>query len=161
MKTRLLSSSEGRREWALVMDAGDEAVAELAAFARGNALGAAHFTGIGAFSGLTVAWFDLGARKYRPVRLPEQVEVLSLVGDVARGKDGPSVHAHVCVAKRDATAHGGHLLEARVQPTLEVILVESPSHLVKTFRPEVGLALIDPLKGPAVPAAPSQPKPFK
>jgi uncharacterized protein len=59
-------------------------------------------------------------------------------------KDGqPTVHAHVVVGKADGTAHGGHLMEAHVRPTLEVILVESPSFLQRTMDPESGLALID------------------
>ena len=73
----------------------------------------------------------------------EQVEVLSLVGDIALKDNGePEVHAHVVVGKADGTAHGGHLLEAHVRPTLEVIVVESPIHLQRKFDPETKLALI-------------------
>jgi predicted DNA-binding protein with PD1-like motif len=39
---------------------------------------------------------------------------------------------------------GGHLLEAHVRPTLEVVLTESPRHLHKRKDPESGLALIVP-----------------
>jgi len=47
------------------------------------------------------------------------------------------------VGKPDGAAHGGHLLEAHVRPTLELILTESPRHLQKRHDPESGLALID------------------
>ncbi len=61
-----------------------------------------------------------------------------------RRKDGePQVHVHVSVAKRDGTAHGGHLLEGHVWPTLEVLVTESPTALAKRHDPETGLALID------------------
>jgi hypothetical protein len=36
----------------------------------------------------------------------------------------------------------GHLGEAHVRPTLEVIVTESPAHLRKKKYPESGLALI-------------------
>ncbi len=69
--------------------------------------------------------------------------MLSLVGDVALTTKGqPKVHAHVVVGQSDGTAHGGHLLEAHVRPTLEVILTESPQHLQRVHDPETGLALI-------------------
>ena len=68
--------------------------------------------------------------------------MLSLIGNVALVGDEPKVHAHVVVGKRDGTAHGGHLLEASVWPTLEVILVESPEHLRRKMDKETGLALI-------------------
>jgi len=72
----------------------------------------------------------------------EQVELLSLIGDVVEKEGEPLVHAHAVVGKRDGTAHGGHLLQARVRPTCELVLTESPAHLRKEFDPVVGVALI-------------------
>jgi predicted DNA-binding protein with PD1-like motif len=72
------------------------------------------------------------------------VELVSLVGDIALHNGKPQVHAHVVVAKADGTAHGGHLLEARVRPTCEVILTESPHHLQKQVDPGSGVPLIRP-----------------
>lgn len=143
MKSKLLSESDGRREWALVFDSGDEVMTKLKRFAKAENLVAAHLTGIGAFESVTVAWFDLKKQAYQPIEIGEQVEALSLIGDVAEAEGKPSVHAHICVAKRDGSAHGGHLQRGIVRPTLEVIVVESPAHLRKSFRPEFGLALID------------------
>jgi predicted DNA-binding protein with PD1-like motif len=143
MTSTLLSNISERREWVLVFDAGDDVTGQLETFARREHLAAAHFSGIGAFSRVTVGWFDLDAHSYRPIEINEQVEVLSLAGDVADKDGAPAVHAHIVVAKRDGTAHGGHLLGGRVMPTLEVIVTESPAHLRKSFRPEFGIALID------------------
>jgi predicted DNA-binding protein with PD1-like motif len=57
--------------------------------------------------------------------------------------DRPKVHAHVVVGRQDGQAYGGHLLAARVRPTLEVILVQPPAYLRRRFDPASGLALID------------------
>ncbi len=143
MKSTLLDAT-GPKTWALIFDKGDEPVAGLTAFAKAHKLGAAHFTAIGAFSDVTLGYFDRAAKDYRKIPLREQVEVLSLIGDVALDKDEPKVHAHVVIGRADGEARGGHLLEAHVWPTLEVILVESPRHLRKRHDPETGLALIDP-----------------
>ena len=143
MKSTLLAAA-GPRTWALIFDKGDEPVAGLTAFAKAQKLGAAHFTAIGAFSDVTLGYFDRAKRDYKKIPLHEQVEVLSLLGDVALDKSEPKVHAHVVVGRADGEARGGHLLEAHVWPTLEVVLVESPRHLRKRHDPETGLALIDP-----------------
>jgi predicted DNA-binding protein with PD1-like motif len=143
MKSTLLDAT-GPRTWALIFDKGDEPVAGLTAFAKAQKLGAAHFTAIGAFSEVTLGYFDRAKRDYKKIPLHEQVEVLSLIGDVALDKGEPKVHAHVVVGRADGEARGGHLLEAHVWPTLEVVLVESPRHLRKRHDPETGLALIDP-----------------
>jgi uncharacterized protein len=143
MKSTLLDAT-GPRTWVLIFDKGDEPVAGLTAFAKAQKLGAAHFTAIGAFSDVTLGYFDRAKRDYKKIPLHEQVEVLSLLGDVALDKGEPKIHAHVVVGRADGEARGGHLLEAHVWPTLEVVLVESPRHLRKRHDPETGLALIDP-----------------
>ncbi len=143
MKSTLIDAT-GPKTWALIFDKGDEPVAGLTAFAKAQKLGAAHFTAIGAFSDVTLGYFDRAKRDYKKIPLHEQVEVLSLLGDVALDKGEPKVHAHVVVGRADGEARGGHLLEARVWPTLEVVLTESPRHLRKRHDPETGLALIDP-----------------
>jgi hypothetical protein len=70
------------------------------------------------------------------------VELLSLIGDIALKDGKPQVHAHVVVSKSDGSAHGGHLLEAVVRPTCELILTESPAELRKEIDPSSGIALI-------------------
>jgi predicted DNA-binding protein with PD1-like motif len=137
-----LLHQDGERTYALVFDTGDEVVGELRRFAREEGLTASHFTALGAFREVTLGYFDLAQKEYLPIEIAEQVEVVSLVGDVALADEQPQIHAHVVVAKRDGTAHGGHLLRAYVRPTLELVLVESPAFLRREYDPATGLALI-------------------
>ena len=113
MKSTVLEAG-GARTWALIFDKGDEPVSGLTAFAKSQGLGGAHFTAIGAFSEVTLGYFDRKARDYKKIPLREQVEVLSLIGDVALDRGEPKVHAHVVVGRADGEARGGHLLDARV-----------------------------------------------
>ena len=76
------------------------------------------------------------------IPLREQVEVASLLGDIAEADGKPALHLHIVVGRRDGSEMAGHLGEAHVRPTLEVILTESPAHLRKRHDPESGLALI-------------------
>lgn len=143
MKARLLNKSRGQKTFVVVFDAGDEAMAGLTDFARQHDVSAAHFTAIGALSGATLAFFDVAQKEYRKMAVSEQVEVLSLAGNVALHDGKPKVHAHVVLGKADGTAHGGHLVEGHVRPTLEVVLIESPRHLRRRFDDSTGLALLD------------------
>jgi predicted DNA-binding protein with PD1-like motif len=128
--------------WAVVLDRGDETVETLERFAREQGLSASSFTAIGAFSDATVGWFDPERNEYAEIPVPEQVEVLALAGDVATSAGEPAVHAHVVLGRRDGTALGGHLLRGVVNPTLEVVLTESPAQLRKRVDERTGLALI-------------------
>lgn len=143
MKQKLITDADERTH-VLILETGDEVVAVLQDFCRQQNLSAARFTAIGAFSRATLAYFDWESKEYEPIPVDEQVEVLVLAGDVGLQEDGtPKIHAHVVVGKRDGSAHGGHLVEAHVRPTLEVMLIEAPGHLRRRHDPESGLALID------------------
>ena len=129
--------------YVVVCDPGDEAVSVLTQFAQAEDLEAAQITAVGGFERATVGWFDRATRDYRHIRVDEQCELLSLVGDVAEGEDGPILHVHAVLGLSDGTTRGGHLLEGRVFPTLEAIVTETPAELRRVLRPELGIALID------------------
>jgi predicted DNA-binding protein with PD1-like motif len=142
MKSKVIEDADDIA-YVVVCDPGDEAFATLTQFARAQDLEAAQITAVGAFSRAVVGWFDPAAKQYRRIPVDEQCEVLSLIGDVAEGPDGPSVHVHVVLGLSDGTTRGGHLLEGQVFPTLEVIIREAPAQLRKVLNPGIGIALID------------------
>ena len=143
MKSKLIQDGQ-LKTFALVFDTGEEVVAGLLQFAQGHKLTGAHLTAIGAFERVTLGFFDVAKNDYRRIAIQEQVELMSLVGNIAQDDSGdPKLHAHVVVGKSDGSAHGGHLLDAYVRPTMEVIVVEAPQHLRRTMRGEFGLALLD------------------
>jgi predicted DNA-binding protein with PD1-like motif len=142
MKSKLLNEAS-ERTFALIYETGDEVVSLLKQFAKENKPRSAHFTAIGAFRDVVLAYFDWETKQYQKIPVNEQVEVLSLAGDIAWTEDGkPAVHAHVVVGRSDGTTRGGHLMEAHVRPTLELILTESPRHLERKHDPQTGLTLI-------------------
>lgn len=141
MKSKLITD-EREKTFVLIFETGDEVTAGLLDFAQQHKLAAAHFTAIGAFQDLTLGYFDWQRKEYEKIPVREQVEVLSLVGNIVETEKGPKLHAHVVVGKRDGSAHGGHLVDAHVRPTLEVMLVESPNHLQRRHDDASGLALI-------------------
>ena len=144
MRAKQIHEERGQKTFALVFDPGDEFMSELMSFAEDNVLTAASLTAIGAFGSATLGYFDMEKKEYEEIPVDEQVEVLSLIGDIAPKEDGePQVHAHVVVGRADGTTRGGHLIEAHVRTTLEVIITESPEHLQRRTDEETGLALID------------------
>jgi uncharacterized protein len=142
MKTKLLHEHQGARTYAVVFDTDDEVSEGLLRFAKENEITGASFTAIGAFRRATLAFFDLDTNEYERIPVDEQVEVLTLAGNIGRHEGEPKVHAHVVVGKRDGTTRGGHLLDAHVRPTLEVVVTETPEHLRRVEDPATGLPLI-------------------
>ena len=141
MRAKLINDAH-ERTYALIFDKGDEVVSTLESFAVEHELTASRMTAIGAFSQVTLGYFNWETKEYDRIEVAEQVEVLSLIGDIATKGDGIKLHAHVVVGRHDGSTRGGHLLHAIVRPTLEVLLIESPSYLRRETDPESGLALI-------------------
>ena len=141
MKSKLLADAK-EKTFVLIFETGDEAASGILRFAKENNLAASHFTAIGGFKEVVLGYFEMDKKQYKHIPVHEQVEVLSLLGDIALEKGEPKLHAHAVVGTSDGSARGGHLIKAVVRPTLEVILTESPVHLRREFDETSGLALI-------------------
>jgi predicted DNA-binding protein with PD1-like motif len=142
MQSKLLNA-DPPVTYAVVLETGDEAMQLLGEFVRTEEVDAASITGIGAFSRAVLGYFDWQSKSYRQIPVEEQVEVVSLIGDVAVADGVPTLHVHAVLGKADGSVVGGHLLEGQVRPTLEVILIQQPSYLRKIKDPVSGLALIE------------------
>jgi predicted DNA-binding protein with PD1-like motif len=142
MKSKTIKEN-ANRVFVLILDEGEEAFKTITEFANREKIDGASVTAIGAFSEAKVGWFDLAARKYKPIAVNEQCEVLSLIGDIAQGDDGKaSLHLHAVLGLQDGSLRGGHFMSGAVQPTLEVTITETIEHLRRRKRPDLGIALI-------------------
>jgi predicted DNA-binding protein with PD1-like motif len=127
----------------VVLDAKEEAFSTLAGFATTEGLTAASVTAIGALEKATVGWFDFASRSYLKIPIDEQCEVLSLLGDIATDDNGKaSLHLHAVLGLQGGSTRGGHFLDGIVRPTLEAVIVETPAHLRRRHRQDLGIALI-------------------
>jgi predicted DNA-binding protein with PD1-like motif len=68
-----------------------------------------------------------------------------MIGDIAVDEeDKKSLHLHAVLGLSDGSTRGGHFMEGHVRPTLEVVVRETPAHLRRRKKPDLGIALIDP-----------------
>jgi uncharacterized protein len=144
MQVQLLNPGEPTKHYAVIFYQGDEAFSGLLEFAEKYHVTSAHFTAIGALNGATVGWFDPQRKMYKKIPIEGQVEVISMIGDIALYQGKPVVHTHMVVGTSDGTTRGGHVLDAYVSPTLEVMVTVDPATMQKRFDPETDLTLIDP-----------------
>jgi predicted DNA-binding protein with PD1-like motif len=144
MQVQLLNPGGPTKQYAVIFYQGDEAFSGLLEFAENYHVTSAHFTAIGALDGATVGWFDPHRKMYKKIPINGQHEVIGMSGDIALYQGRPVVHTHMVVGNPDGTTYGGHVLEAFVSPTLEVMLTVDPATMQKRFDPSTDLTLIDP-----------------
>ena len=143
MKSRLIHETEGLRTLVAVLETGDEVSHSLQRLAESERLSAAQVTAIGAFREAVLTYWDWDTKAYHDIPVDEQVEVLSLNGDITLDPSGrPKLHLHTVLGRRDGSTIGGHLKSAHVRPTLEVMVTEAPAHLRRQEDAESGLPLI-------------------
>lgn len=146
MEVKLLKDSPDEKVYTVVFHKGDEALSGLVDFAQRYKVGDAHFTAIGAVSSATLGWLDLSQKLYVAIPVKEQVEVASLVGDIATFQNKPVVHMHCVLAKRTGETVGGHIWELHVDPTLEVFVTVNRTPLEKRPDAASGMKFIDPTR---------------
>lgn len=126
------------------LEAEEEAISSLRSWAMEQNVGFAVLWAIGAMRRATLGYFDTTAAVYRHIPVEEQVEVVSMTGNIARGEDdAPIVHAHVVLGRADGSTVGGHLIEGRVFPMLEVVVRVFPEPVYRRADPATGLTLWD------------------
>jgi predicted DNA-binding protein with PD1-like motif len=143
MRSKLLHELQGVKTFMLAFSTGDHVTDEILAFAARQKIGAAYLSGVGGLREVTLAYFDWTTKEYKPIPIREQVELVSFIGNLSMAEGKPKLHAHVVIGRADGSAMGGHLLDAVVRPTLELVLVESPVTLVRVQDEESRLPLLD------------------
>jgi predicted DNA-binding protein with PD1-like motif len=144
MKVRLLNPGEATKQYVVIFYQGDEAFSGMVEFAEQYHVTSAHFTAIGAVNGATLGWFDPQRKMYKKIPVNGQHELIGMSGDIALYQGKPVVHTHMVLGSPDGTTLGGHVLDASVSPTLEVMVTDDPVTMQKRFDPATDLTLIDP-----------------
>jgi uncharacterized protein len=121
------------KQYAAIFYQGDEAFSGLLEFAEKYHVTSAHFTAIGALSGATLGWFDPQRKMYKKIPINGQNEVIGMSGDIALYQGKPVVHTHMVVGTSDGTTRAGHVLDAYVSPTLEVMVTVDPVAMQRRF----------------------------
>jgi predicted DNA-binding protein with PD1-like motif len=125
---RTLTKKGEHRTYVLVLQPGEEVIKALGDFAKQEAIETASFTAIGGFEGFTLGFYNLQTGGFDEIPFHEdQVEVLSLSGEITRVNDVPNVHGHTVLGRRDGTTRGGHLLRGVTRPIL-IVNVEELAH---------------------------------
>jgi predicted DNA-binding protein with PD1-like motif len=122
---------------------GEEIHSALREFARAERIDAAGVEGIGAIYDAVIGYFDRDAREYLRKSIPEEMEIVSLSGNLSIKESEPLAHLHVVLGGRNYEAVAGHLFEGRTGATCEIIVRPLAGFVRRTLDPATGLYLLD------------------
>ncbi|MBI3485777.1 DNA-binding protein [Candidatus Daviesbacteria bacterium] len=72
--------------------------------------------GIGALSQVTIGYYKLATKNYHFQDFSGDLEVTSLIGNIALLKDKPMIHLHINISDESFKVYGGHLKEGVIGP---------------------------------------------
>jgi predicted DNA-binding protein with PD1-like motif len=144
MQAKLVKDAPDEQVYSIVFYKGDEVLSGLTDFAIAHKISDAHFTAIGAVSSATLAWLNLPKKMYHRIPVTQQVEVVSLIGDIATYNGVPVVHMHTVLCRSDGSTIGGHVFELNTDPTVELFMTVNTTGLKKKADDASGMKLIDP-----------------
>jgi uncharacterized protein len=121
---------------------GEPVIGSLVTLARDPGLPGATLHAIGAVNHVRLGFFRPEERRYETREFHENLEVLSLIGNLAHGDQGPILHAHASLGRSDLSVIGGHLFEATVSVTLEVFVTPTAARLERSLDPRFDLRLL-------------------
>lgn len=124
------------------IESGEHVAASLLAWLKAEGIGYATMTGLGAVSAATVSYWNATTREYEQHRLDEQMEVVSLIGNVSIKDGEPFTHIHVTLGRRDLSIVGGHFNDATVHPNLELWVRPEAQAIERTLDESCGLYLM-------------------
>ena len=89
---------------------GQDLLQSIEFFCHHNQIRCATLTGIGAVEKATFGVYNQKTKKYAKINLSQDLEILSLNGNISLFDDQPMVHGHIMFADIEGKAHGGHLM---------------------------------------------------
>lgn len=128
--------------YALRFDKGEEVISLLTEFARENNISFASFTLIGASKEVTLSYYNLETKSYEDKTISEDMEILSVIGNIAIKENAPFIHAHGVFGRRDLSPIGGHIKSLTISATGEMFLTLYPKAISREYDEETGLFLL-------------------
>lgn len=142
---------QGKNNYVLRFDAGEELIKELADFCLKEKINAGSLSGIGSAQNIIIAYYNLDTKQYEDATVERRLEIISLSGNIAllndvprktssRGK--PYAHIHGTFSDADMQPISGHVKKLIVSATCEIVLIKLEGEMRRAYDPKTGLNLL-------------------
>jgi predicted DNA-binding protein with PD1-like motif len=132
-----------RNNYLIRLERGDKIIEELSIIIDKENIKSAYFTGSGSVERCTTKFYSYNKKEYIEQNFHEEMEIISLTGNIALLKGKPIIHAYVALGDINMQVRGGRLHEGTVGASCEIILTLLDSPLERKFDEDTQLNLFD------------------
>lgn len=135
----------GKTSWGYLirLDIGEEIVSSILEFALKNNIAFAQVFAIGASNDILLGSFNPLKKVYQEKHFKKDYEICNLTGNLTMVNDKPFLHAHITLADEHFECIGGHLNQAIVSATCEIMLYTCNERVNRVYETESRLYLLD------------------
>lgn len=124
------------------LDRGERVIESITKFAKEKGIQSAFFQAIGGVDNAEIGYYDLKQQKYFFRVYEDELELVSMNGNIAMTDGAPLVHAHAVVADTQGVCTGGHVKEMRISISFEMVLQPFRDEIDRMHDKETGLKLL-------------------
>ena len=136
----LLNKSESF--YLLRLDPGEELRSEVEKFCAETGINAAWVNALGSCKELELAYYNLEKKEYETKSFSEDLEIATMVGNIAIKDSSPFVHIHGTLSNREMSVIGGHINRCVVSATCEVSIWVAGGTMSRKYDESTGLHLL-------------------
>lgn len=125
------------------LEKGELIVSTLTQFCIDKSIKSGVISGIGGVVWAELAFYDLEQRAYEYEKYDEPLEITNLSGNISMVGDKSFLHIHATMSDSNFHAYGGHLKEAEVGATCEIMIRQFSKPITRAHNEEVGLKILD------------------
>ena len=130
------------------IDKGENVLDTIRAVCRKEQIGGGFFTGIGACDSAVLSTYLPEKADFIDHRIAGMIEMVSLTGNISCDKNGqPFLHSHAVFSQRresgEIAVTAGHLTEARIGYTGEIVLTAAEKAIARKFDDVYGIEVWD------------------
>ena len=127
----------------IILEKDEDLFLSIEEIAKKENLKCGFFNGIGALKKAELGFYHLHKKEYHREFFNDEVELLSMNGNLSLLNEKPFLHIHATLGSDDFSCFGGHLFKAVVAVTCEIRFEIYPFELTRTFNECIGLNLLN------------------
>lgn len=124
------------------LNVGEDIVESVKKFAQEQNIKFGTVTGIGAVNKAKIGLFNTETKEYQSTILEEDMEIVSLAGNITEMNGEPYIHLHIALANSEHNVKAGHLNMAVISATGEIIIEAIDGYVDREFDDDIGLNLL-------------------
>ena len=133
---------QDKNKYVLKVSVGEDVMVELKIFCQDQEIEAASFFAIGAAKEIQIAWYNIHKKEDVKRDIQQELEIVSLLGNVAIEGKETLVHAHGSFSDKNMQIMAGHVNKLVVGAACEIVLTKLEGKIEKTYDDETGLKLM-------------------